>query len=179
MGLLGTRAGALCSIPTVRNVGVTMKFRNQTLRWAAISLATSALLLGGAQYVSAATAPSPDNPPVSDQFLDENNVEGSAVDVQTDAKGAKFYLYDTGDWVLELPHAASWRRADSVLQRRYMRWHLRWDIQAKQPALLGRSEFLRDHQPHGGLPSLAQDRAEERLRLWNLFPEHCQDRNEF
>ncbi|MBX0301979.1 hypothetical protein K2F54_18620 [Cryobacterium sp. 1639] len=84
-----------------------MKFRNQTLRWAAISLATSALLLGGAQAASAATVPSPDNPPVSDQFLEENNVEGSVVDVQTDAKGAKFYLYDTGDWVLELPQAAN------------------------------------------------------------------------
>ncbi|WP_146085024.1 hypothetical protein [Rathayibacter tritici] len=42
-------------------------------------------------------------PSVDQAFLDEQGITGKVVNVQTDAKGAKFFLYENGKWVLEPP----------------------------------------------------------------------------
>lgn len=61
------------------------------------------MLVSGGAYSASASEVSPKTPPVSSQFLAENEVSGQVVNVQTDPKGAKLYLYDSGDFVLVPP----------------------------------------------------------------------------
>jgi hypothetical protein len=94
-------------------------FRDLLLATALVSMS----VLSGATAAQANEAPNPEplpaatvehrpdkgplpQPSASQAFLDENHVTGEVVDVQVDEKGAKFFLYSDGDWVLEPPAGA-------------------------------------------------------------------------
>lgn len=81
-----------------------------------ISSAAGLLILGSVVMAAPAQAATPEPAPapapapapnVSEEFLQQNDVQGKVTNIQTDANGAEFYLYDSGDWVLELPSDAA------------------------------------------------------------------------